>query len=178
MTDIQQLIKKNTAASGGYNDIFPKTFLDAVRDRQTGETLTDILAGFNMYYLPYAGSKKDTRLQVPKFLRRKGLIITYVTYDSVIVTEGYKQDSIDDITWGIDSSWDTLWNTNNYVKNSSGTSENRPSLSAKDIGFIYFDTTLDKPIYWNGSKWVDSTGAGVVDSNSLEEIPASQDTTY
>lgn len=48
----------------------------------------------------------------------------------------------------------------------------------KDIGFIYFDITLDKPIYWNGSKWVDSTGADVVDSNSLEEIPASQDTTY
>lgn len=99
MKDIQQLIKKNNQ-EGRYKDIFPKTFLDAVRDRQTGITLTDILAGFNMYFLSYVGSSKDTRLQVPKFLRRKGLIITYVTYDSVIVTEGHKQDSIDDITWG------------------------------------------------------------------------------
>lgn len=28
-------------------------------------------------------------------------------------------------------------------------------------GFCYFDTTLGKPIWWNGSAWVDATGATV-----------------
>lgn len=28
-------------------------------------------------------------------------------------------------------------------------------------GFQYFDTTLNKPIWWTGSKWVDSTGADI-----------------
>ena len=30
-----------------------------------------------------------------------------------------------------------------------------------EVGFQYFDTTLNKPIWWNGSAWVDSTGATV-----------------
>lgn len=25
----------------------------------------------------------------------------------------------------------------------------------------YFDTTINKPIYWDGSKWIDATGATV-----------------
>lgn len=39
----------------------------------------------------------------------------------------------------------------------------RPSLSnsQRDIGFMYFDTTLGKPVWWTGSKWVDGTGASV-----------------
>lgn len=28
-------------------------------------------------------------------------------------------------------------------------------------GFQYFDTTINKPIYWDGSKWIDATGATV-----------------
>lgn len=104
MKDIQQLIKKNNQ-EGRYNDIFPKTFLDAVRDRQTGITLTDILAGFNMYFLSYVGSSKDTRLQVPEFLRKTGLWITYVRYDKTIATEWYAGDDISDKAWGLDSNW-------------------------------------------------------------------------
>lgn len=35
----------------------------------------------------------------------------------------------------------------------------RPTNIAK--GFQYFDTTLNKPIWWTGEKWVDATGADV-----------------
>lgn len=35
------------------------------------------------------------------------------------------------------------------------------SLTADDAGFEYFDTTRGKPIWWNGTAWVDSTGASV-----------------
>ena len=39
-----------------------------------------------------------------------------------------------------------------------GTSSER---SAKYTGQMFFDTTLNKPIWWTGSKWVDATGADV-----------------
>lgn len=39
MKDIQQLIKKNSQ-EGRYEDIFPKTFIDAVEDRESGENTT------------------------------------------------------------------------------------------------------------------------------------------
>lgn len=41
-----------------------------------------------------------------------------------------------------------------------GPTSNRPS-DTKEVGFNYFDTTLNKPISWNGTSWVDSTGAVV-----------------
>lgn len=42
----------------------------------------------------------------------------------------------------------------------SGTSYNRPAENI-NIGFQYYDTTLNKPIWWTGEKWVDATGAEV-----------------
>lgn len=44
------------------------------------------------------------------------------------------------------------------------TTANRPTLTSSDIGVMYMDTTLDgdgKPIWWNGTAWVDATGATV-----------------
>lgn len=35
-----------------------------------------------------------------------------------------------------------------------GTTTNRPALTNKDVGFIYWDTTLNKPFWWNGSAWI------------------------
>lgn len=44
------------------------------------------------------------------------------------------------------------------------TTANRPTVSANDVGLMYLDTTLDadgKPIWYNGTAWVDATGAVV-----------------
>ena len=41
----------------------------------------------------------------------------------------------------------------------SGTTSNRPTNVL--VGFQYFDTTVNKPIFWDGSKWIDATGATV-----------------
>lgn len=41
----------------------------------------------------------------------------------------------------------------------SGTTANRPTTTV--IGFQYYDTTLGKPIYWNGTVWKDSAGTTV-----------------
>jgi hypothetical protein len=37
---------------------------------------------------------------------------------------------------------------------SFGTTANRPILSGLPAGYRYFDTTLGKPIWWNGSAWI------------------------
>lgn len=104
MKDIQQLIKKNSQ-EGRYEDIFPKTFIDAVLDKESGVTLTDILAMFNMLFLSYNGSRSQTRLQVPSSLRRGGLWVTYVLYDKTVVTEWYSAEAIDDTTFGDSANW-------------------------------------------------------------------------
>ena len=43
-----------------------------------------------------------------------------------------------------------------------GDTANRPTFeNNKDSGFQYFDSSLSKPIWWTGTKWVDATGADV-----------------
>ena len=39
-----------------------------------------------------------------------------------------------------------------------GTTEERPSFDNIRTGFQYFDITLGKPIWYNGTEWVDATG--------------------
>lgn len=41
----------------------------------------------------------------------------------------------------------------------SGTTQERPNV--RIIGLQYFDTTLGKPVYWNGTVWVDNSGTEV-----------------
>ena len=98
-----QLIKKSN--QGGYKDIFPKSYLDNIIDKESGMTLSDILSGFNMYFLSYTGSRSQTRLQVPGVLRKNGLWITYVLFDNTVVTEWYNSTSIDDTAWQDNSNW-------------------------------------------------------------------------
>jgi len=40
--------------------------------------------------------------------------------------------------------------------NRSGTTANRPTI--RFVGMEYFDATLNKPVWWNGTVWVDATG--------------------
>lgn len=42
----------------------------------------------------------------------------------------------------------------------SGTTANRPTANLW-IGRPYFDTTLGKPVWYDGTNWVDATGATV-----------------
>lgn len=39
-----------------------------------------------------------------------------------------------------------------------GTTDKRPAFNNIRTGFQYFDTTLGKPIWYNGTEWVDATG--------------------
>lgn len=56
--------------------------------------------------------------------------------------------------------------SNGYINdnaNNNGSTEQRPVLKTSDKGFQYYDTTLDMPIWWNGTNWVDS------DDNIVDE---------
>jgi hypothetical protein len=67
---------------------------------------------------------------------------------------------------------DTLKFLNGYVAyhngkliKTEGPSSERPDLSSAsnnvNIGFVFFDKTIKKPIWWTGANWVDATGADV-----------------
>ncbi len=79
--------------------------MNAIRDKESGVTLSEILQGFNMYFLSYVGDKGNTRLQVPNILRKEGLWITYVLYDHTVITEWYNSEKIDNDSWKDDSNW-------------------------------------------------------------------------
>ena len=102
----QQLVKKG--ANGRMVNVNPKSWIEAIKDKNTGQTLVEILQGFNMYFLPYNGNTSDTRCLVPAMLRKKGLWITYVKYDGNIYTEWYAADELDDKSWGDSSNWTTV----------------------------------------------------------------------
>lgn len=106
-----QLVKKNPTE--GYQNVFPKTWIDAIKDKESGVSLQEILQGFNMYFLSYNGSRALTRCKVPTILRKEGLWITYVLYDHTVVTEWYNSDQIDDNSWSMNSNWRVV--SNNLV---------------------------------------------------------------
>lgn len=45
-----------------------------------------------------------------------------------------------------------------YRIKQGGTTANRPVLTTADAGFQYYDTTIGKPVWWDGSTWKDATG--------------------
>ena len=59
--------------------------------------------------------------------------------------------------------WDGFrWVRYGYGLRRVGETKNRPTiLKDTDAGYTYYDTDINKPIYWTGSKWVDATGADV-----------------
>ena len=44
------------------------------------------------------------------------------------------------------------------TKKNKGTTTDRPSLNASNAGYFYYDTTINKPIWWNGIVWVKADG--------------------
>ena len=104
-----QLIKKNETQEGGYSNVFPKTFTDAITDRRTGKTLEAILNSFNVYFLPYKGLNEATRLLVPKPLRKSGLWITYVQFDGTVINEYYTGLGIEDSEFQRSENWKNVF---------------------------------------------------------------------
>lgn len=190
----QQLVKKG--ANGKHVNLMPKSWIEAIKDKNTGQTLVEILQGFNMYFLPYNGNTPSTRNMIPSTLRRKGLWISYVKYDGNVYTEWYAANEIDDTSWGDSSNWRVGNNTlvgditisanGNWVINGTetefkavGEKGNTPLLRVAnnrlqvsyDLGDTYRDVT-NNPIYTK-FRWLATTGD--TQANNVGRIQASTD---
>jgi hypothetical protein len=51
--------------------------------------------------------------------------------------------------------------TRSLLTPASGTSANRPVLDLQ-IGQYYYDTTIDRPIWWNGTNWKTADGVTTI----------------
>lgn len=100
---IHQLNKLREDNSGRDN-IFPLTLLQAIYDK-TGIRLDSIISSFNYIFVPYAGTKEDTRLKVLNIYRRKGLVICYKDFEDNIIIEMYKDNGRNDDDWKSDNNW-------------------------------------------------------------------------
>lgn len=101
----EQLIQKN-CVTGEHTSIYPITTTDNVIDAISGKPLSKQLNGINHFYVPFVNNtKRDTRLQIPVSLRRKGLWITYVTCKGTVITEWYNSDATDNKSWGDGGNW-------------------------------------------------------------------------
>ena len=88
------------------------------------------------------------------------------TNDGLILTKGDNSvtlylDNNNDLRIGVTGQENTEGAKLMY--NNGGNTGSRPTLTNhwRDVGAMYFDTTINKPIWWNGTKWVDSTGGAV-----------------
>lgn len=57
--------------------------------------------------------------------------------------------------------WINSKSGHNILFKTKGTTAQRPTLSPNESGFVYYDTTVEKPIWWTGVKWVSSDGTDI-----------------
>jgi hypothetical protein len=73
----------------------------------------------------------------------------------------YEQRYIDQLTNALRLYFNQVDNfTQNVTIPPSGATANRPT-ERLEIGQYYFDTTIGRPIYWNGTNWINAAGTVV-----------------
>lgn len=103
MLPIHQLNKINEKGTERF-DFFPLSVIQAIFDK-TGIRLDTIISSFNYIFLPYKGTKEDTRLQVVGLMRRKSLVICYRDLDDNTIIEMYVGNDRNDNAWKDDANW-------------------------------------------------------------------------
>ena len=115
MSDNSQLFKKE---NNGYKEVYPLSYIQNIIDAETKEKLSDILIRYNHIYVPWQDNVTDTRLSVPKLMRRKGLWISY-DKEGTLYTEYFKLSTLDamiDSYWESDDNWEIVPNLE-FVRN-------------------------------------------------------------
>ena len=103
MLPIHQLNKINEKGTERF-DFFPLSVIQAIYDK-TGIRLDAIISSFNYIFLPYKGTKEDTRLQVVGLMRRKSLFVCYRDLDDNVIIEMYIGTDRGDDAWKNDANW-------------------------------------------------------------------------
>ena len=73
----------------------------------------------------------------------------------------YDQRYIDQLTNALRLYFNQIDNfTQNVTVPASGATASRPT-ERLEVGQYYFDTTIGRPIYWNGTNWINAAGTVV-----------------
>ena len=129
----QYIVKQNTLAGGG-DDQITETLNDSVTPNKTIFEVylepadTENISLQKLYF--------DFDSQDPDDLLDNRTLVTGVLYINPDVNSPYQSNQ-----------------NANFRK--WGTTAQRPSLGVDDVGFEYYDTTLQTPVWWNGSVWDD-----------------------
>jgi len=89
---------------------------------------------------------------------KAGLLLTYA--NNTVSRFPRQEYTVYDTNKKYTRYWDdTAWTDWVQIGGGSGSTANRPT----DVhtGYMYFDTTLGKPVWWNGTVWVDANGETV-----------------
>lgn len=103
----KQLYEK--LSQNNYDKVFPITYLQNILDKDTNNNLTVVLSRFNHLWVPYQGTRVNTRKAVPAIFRRNSLTISY--YDAehnISVTESYIGSNMQagvEASWVSDDNW-------------------------------------------------------------------------
>lgn len=103
----KQLYEK--LGQNSYDKVFPITYLQNILDKDTNNDLTVVLSRFNHLWIPYQGTRVNTRKAVPAIFRRNSLTISY--YDAehnISVTESYIGSNMQagvEASWVSDDNW-------------------------------------------------------------------------
>lgn len=121
---------------------FPISVVQAIFDK-TGIRLDAIISSFNYLFLPWKGTKEDTRLQVVGLMRRKSLVICYRDLDDNVIIEMYNSNERGDEEWKKDDNWKDFadW-LHQVIENILDNLEDYENL--KDIIMQLFDTYLNE----------------------------------
>ena len=105
-------------------------------------TDSDIFSAQSIYYLAQilSGSETDFSALTKRVSSAESNIVTNTT---AIATETTRATAIESTKLDL----------------STGNTESRPT--GKIAGYVYFDTTLNKPIWYTGTSWVDATGTAI-----------------
>lgn len=105
--DDKQLYEK--LSQNNYDKVFPITYLQNILDKDTNNNLTVALSRFNHLWIPYQGTRVNTRKAVPAIFRHNSLTISY--YDAehnISVTESYIGSNMQagvEASWVSDDNW-------------------------------------------------------------------------
>lgn len=103
----KQLYEK--LGQNSYDKVFPITYLQNILDKDTNNDLTVVLSRFNHLWIPYQGTRVNTRKAVPAIFRRNSLTISY--YDAehnISITESYIGSNMQagvEASWVSDDNW-------------------------------------------------------------------------
>ena len=92
------------------------------------------------------------------------LTVSDIPTESGLSNGEYKMLEYNNTKIPIFKKYDKVWITAddfNPLLRRKGDTYNRPNPDETQYGFQFFDITLNKPIWWTGSKWVDANGTEV-----------------